>query len=119
MWNEPGKERLVKIPGLYETEQIRLQEKKVYLHFFIGSCDWFACEFDGSDLFFGFVVLNGDLEMAEWGLFSLSELKSIRTAQGIEVDCELEFFWQIRSAEQVELICKAQRWQRNQCSINK
>ena len=41
MWNVPSKKRLAKIPGLYETEHIPLQEKLVYLHFFIGGCDWF------------------------------------------------------------------------------
>ena len=41
MWNEPSKERLAKIPRLYETENTRLQDKLIHLHFFIGACDWF------------------------------------------------------------------------------
>ena len=35
MWNEPSKERLAKIPKLYETENIPLPDKLIYLHFFI------------------------------------------------------------------------------------
>lgn len=112
MWNEPTIERLDKIPKIYETDEISLKDKLIHLHFFIGGCEWFACEFDGEDLFFGFAVLNGDLEMAEWGFFSLSDLKAIRTLKGFEVDCESETSWKIKPARQVRLICKAQRWQK-------
>ena len=48
MWNVPGKERLDRIPRLYETEHVPLKEKQIHLHFFIGSCDWYIAEFDGS-----------------------------------------------------------------------
>lgn len=37
------------------------------MHFFIGGSDWYVVEFDGDDTFLGYVVLNGDLECAEWG----------------------------------------------------
>ena len=76
MWNEPSKERLAKIPRLYKTENVPLKEKEIHLHFFIGVCDWFICEYD--DLFFGFAILNNDMQMAEWGYVSFSELKSCR-----------------------------------------
>jgi hypothetical protein len=104
MWNTPKKEKLDTIPRLFETEHISLKEKTIYLHFFIGSCDWFVCEFDGQDKFFGFVCLNGDLEMAEWGYFSFQELQSIRIGMGIEIDCDP------KPAKKIALICKAQRW---------
>lgn len=110
MWSEPNKERLNKIPRLYETEEIPLKEKIIHLHFFLGSCEWFICEFDGKDMFWGFVILNGDLEMAEWGYISFTELKSIKIGMGIEIDCELEIFWKIRPAKEISLICKAQGW---------
>ena len=110
MWNEPSKERLDKIPKLYETEDIPLKEKEIFLHFFIGDCDWFICEFDGQDMFWGFVVLNGDLEMAEFGYISFNELKTIKIGMGIEIDCELEELWKIRPAKEINLICKAQGW---------
>ena len=92
MWNEPSKERLAKIPKLYETEETPLQEKLIHLHFFIGACDWFIAEFDGEDVFWGFAILNQDYEMAEWGYFSFNELKSINI-NGIEIDCEIEEAW--------------------------
>ena len=110
MWNEPTKERLDKIPRLYETESIPLKEKLIYLHFFIMDTDFFICEFDGEETLWGFVVLNGDLQMAEWGYINFSEVKSIKVAGVFEVDCELENLWKIRPAIEVDLICEAQGW---------
>jgi hypothetical protein len=110
MWNEPTIERLNKIPRLYETEDIPLKDKLIYLHFFIGGSDWFICEYDGKDMFFGYCVLNNDLEMAEWGYVAFSELKSLKVNGWLEVDCELEEFWKIKKACSVEKIRKANRW---------
>ncbi|MBM9606738.1 DUF2958 domain-containing protein [Desulfopila inferna] len=109
MWNKPTKERLEQIPGLYKTENVPLQEKLIYLHFFIGNCDWFVAEFDGLDTCFGFVILDGEFENAEWGYFALSELGDLNL-QGIEIDCELEENWQLRPAKQVNRISDAQGW---------
>ena len=109
MWNTPEQKRLDKIPRIYETEDIPVKEKRIHLHFFIGGSDWYAVEFNGEDIFFGFVILNGDLEQSEWGYFSFAELKAIRVG-AIEVDCELDEFWEIRPAKDVELIRKARGW---------
>lgn len=103
MWNEPSQERLARIPGLYETEHVPIQDKIVHLHFFIGGCEWFVTEFDGNDLFFGYAVLNGDYLNAEWGYFSFSELKAVKVGF-LEVDCETEDAWQVRRAEEVSAI---------------
>jgi hypothetical protein len=110
MWNIPTKERLDKIPRLYATEHTPLQEKQIYLHFFIGGCDWYIAEYDGEDLFWGFAILNNDLEMAEWGYISFLELKSIKVQGWLEVDCELEELWRIKRASEIENIRKAHRW---------
>ena len=110
MWNEPTKERLANIAKLYETEEIPTQDKEIHLHFFIGGCDWFIAETDGEDIMFGFCILNGDLEMAEWGYVTLSELRSVKASGMCEVDCELESIWKVRPAKDVELIRKACRW---------
>jgi hypothetical protein len=110
MWNEPSRERLSIIPKLYETEAVPLGDKLIYLHFFITGCDWYACEYDGEDLFFGFVILNNDYEMAEWGYVSFSELQSIKVDGWLEVDCELEELWQPKRAVEIEKIREAQGW---------
>ena len=109
MWNKPTKERLAKIPGLYDTENIPLKDKLIYLHFFIGGCDWYIAEHDG-DLFWGFAILNNDFQNAEWGYISFSELKGIKLKGAIEVDCELEEFWKVRRASEIDKIRIAQGW---------
>lgn len=96
MWNVPTKERLDKIPRLYETEKIPVENKLIYLHFFIGNCDWYVAEFDGNDTFFGYAILNGDLDCAEWGYFSFSDLKEVRVKGWCEIDCELEEIWRVK-----------------------
>jgi hypothetical protein len=111
MWNEPSTERLSKIPKLYETEEIPLQEKLIHLHFFIGACDWFIAEYDGEDVFWGFAILNGDYEMAEWGYVSFQELKSI-SINGIEIDCEVKQAWRVRRAAEIDKIRIARGWPR-------
>jgi hypothetical protein len=102
MWNEPTKEQLERIPRLYATEDVPSREKLIYLHFFLGDCDWYIAEYDGEDLFFGYAILNGDTEMAEWGYVSYEELKSLKIPPGFEVDYDQ--FWRIRKAGEVEKI---------------
>jgi len=76
MLNEPPVDVLFDLPPLYATQSIPSEKTIIFLHFFLGRCDWYAAEFDGEDNFFGYACL-GDPDMAEWGYFSLLELKSI------------------------------------------
>jgi len=110
MWNVPNKERLAKIPKLYETENVPSKDKLIYLHFFVGGCDWYISEFDGEDLFWGFAILNNDFQNAEWGYISFGELKSIKIDGWLEIDCELEEFWQVRRAIEIDKIRIAHGW---------
>jgi len=48
---------------------------------------WYATEFDGQDIFFGFV--KGDFD--EFGSFSLSELQRVRGGMGLPVERDLYF----------------------------
>jgi hypothetical protein len=102
MWNIPTKERLDKIPKLYETEGTELKDKLIYLHFFIGGCDWYVAEYDGEDIFFGYAILNDPIN-AEWGYISFSELKDLKIGF-VEIDCELEEFWTIKPALEIDKI---------------
>ena len=90
MWNKPSKAQLAKVPALYTSEHLDCKDKIIYLHFFIDGCDWYVAEFDGEDLFFGYVNLNDPFN-AEWGYFSLKELDAINV-KGIEIDTDLH--WQ-------------------------
>lgn len=110
MWNIPSNERLAKLPGLYETEFIPLQQKAVHLHLFIADCDWYCIEFDGKDIFWGFAILHNDYRNAEFGYFSLSEMMPIKVGGYLEIDCELEEHWTVQPAIEIEKIRKAQGW---------
>jgi len=105
MWNEPTKEQLAKIPRLYETERVPLKEKLIWLHFFIGGCDWYVAEYDEEEnLFWGYAILNNDHDCAEWGYISFQELKGIIVAWWLEIDCELEEYWKVRKASDIKRI---------------
>ena len=117
MWNEPTKEQLAKIPRLYETENVPLKDKQVHLHFFIGGSDWYVAEYDGEDLFWGYAILNGDLEMAEWGYLSFEELKAIKIPPGFEIDCDQ--YWQIKKAGEIEKIRLGNHWPEPEDSKNR
>ena len=101
MWNKPSEKLLRQIPKLSATDTVPAKAKLIWLHFFFGDCDWYVAEYDGDDLFFGFVVLHGDMHNAEWGYFTLSELVDI-VIHGFEVDCE--FDWQPIPAGAIERI---------------
>jgi len=83
MWCQPTKKQLEKIPPLYSTEDTQTKDKKIKMHFFIGSADWYITEFDDSDTFFGYADLGNG--MVEWGYISYTDLKSIKV-RGVEVD---------------------------------
>ena len=109
MWNKPDDIKLAHLPKLYETENIPLKDKVIYAHFFIGGSDWYACEYSPEERqFFGFVILNNDYEMAEWGYFDLDELLAIKMGF-VEVDYDLH--WKPCKAIEVPQIKQAQNWE--------
>lgn len=109
MWSTPTRQTLSKIPRLYKTEKTPLEEKLIHLHFFILGSDWYVVEYDGDDLFWGFVILNGDPQNAEWGYISFTEMKEIKISSvGIEIDCEVN--WKVRKAIEIDKIREAQGW---------
>jgi len=63
------------VPKLGETDA--MERHPLALHYFSSACDWYICEWDGGDRFFGYAILNDDLEMSEWGYISRSELLSL------------------------------------------
>ena len=110
MWNTPTKNSLATIPDLYETEKISLKDKIIHQHFFIGGCDWYVAEYDKeNDLFWGFVILNGDYDCAEWGYISFEEMKQLKVKPfGFEIDRETG--WVPCKACEIEKIKQAQGW---------
>jgi len=78
------KSDLSKIPKLYETEEIEIEDKTVHVKLFTpwSNWTWYVIECDGEDRCFGFVK---GLE-AEFGYFSLKELASIEGPFGLRVE---------------------------------
>lgn len=117
MWNKPSSEDLAKIPAFYSSEETPLKEKMIHLHFFIGGCDWYAAEYSSEErCFFGFAILNGDLQNAEWGYFSLRELSELKI-DFLEIDRDL-YFKPCRAVE-IEKIREAQEWKLETTQIRK
>ena len=83
------KEILKRLPPLYATEDIPLEEKIAHVKFFTPDAGWtwYAVEFDGHDTFFGYVI---GLEK-ELGYFSLAELQSVRGHLGLPVERDRSF----------------------------
>jgi hypothetical protein len=89
------------IPGLYSTENIATENKLIHVHLVFGSCHWFTAEYDKEDTCFGFVMLNGDFQNAEWGYFSLQELHELSFGIfKVQVDAN----WKVQPAKDIELI---------------
>lgn len=101
MLNKPTEHELRKIPRLYATESIPTKEKIIHMHFFLGGSDWFAVEYDGEDIFFGFAIINDDEANAEWGYFSLSELAAINFL-GFQIDRDV--YWKPVRASDVDVL---------------
>ena len=117
MWNKPTAEELAKLPAFYSTEEVPLKEKIIVMHFFIGGCDWYACEYSPEEkCFFGFGILNGDLDNAELGYFSLQELCDLKVTF-LEVDRDLHFT--PCKAIEIEKIREAQEWKLETAQIRK
>ena len=76
-----------KLPEVYSSQYGK--DPKVFCKFFLPMTDWtwYVTEFDGKDLFFGYVV--GDYR--ELGYFSLSELIGIEGPYGLGVERDLYF----------------------------
>ncbi len=113
MWNKPTEKELSRLPVFYSTENTPLMEKTIHMHFFLGGCDWYAAEYDPeSKKFFGFVILNSDYEMAEWGYFSFKELCDLKVTF-LEVDRDLHF--KKSKAKEIEKIRKTRKGETFTC----
>ena len=78
-----------RLPPLGSNENTPLTEMIAQVKFFTpdSSWTWYAVEFDGKDIFWGWV--QGFEE--EFGAFSLSELAAIRGPWGLQVERDLYF----------------------------
>ena len=89
MINEPLADVLMALPRFYKTEDVDLDNKIIHMHFFIGNCNWYVAEYDGENLFFGYVNLDDPIN-AEWGYFSLTELRELCVGVTLQLEAEGE-----------------------------
>ena len=75
------------LPKLGETEHDPDPLLRVKLFFPAFHWTWYVIEFDGDDLFFGFV----DGNFPELGYFRLSELEQQRDALGLPIERDMGF----------------------------
>ncbi len=84
---EEVEKMLSAIPKARSQSETPLMEQRVYAHYFYGQSDWYILEYDQrEDLFFGYTILNGDVEMSEAGYISRQEI--IENGR-----VELDFYW--------------------------
>ena len=81
------KEIKEKLPLIGSQDEV--DDPVVYVKFFCpwNEWRWFAYEFDGEDILFGYVEGNFD----EFGTFSLSELESVRGPMGLSIERDIHF----------------------------
>ena len=100
MWNKPTEKQLAKLPKLYATENVSTKNKLIHMHFFMSGSDWYIAEYDPKErIFFGYAVLNGDWEMAEWGYTSYDELLNLKKDY-VQVDRDLH--WKIKKFKDIK-----------------
>ena len=78
------------LPKLYATENVRTDNKIMFVKFFTPDANWtwYACEYSKEDrLFFGYVIGA----YCEWGYFSLDELESIKGPLGLNIERDISF----------------------------
>lgn len=108
MWNEPTEDELGTLPRMYATDSVLPQDTIVHMHFFVGGCDWYAVEYDAEKRsFFGFAILHGDLQNAEWGYFNLDEPRRLKLGP---FEVERDLYCEPCKAEEVEKIAEACGW---------
>ena len=109
MWNKPSKEELAALPPLYTFQDTPLPNVPIGMHFFLGGSDWYAAEYSPEEnIFWGFAIINNDLQNAEWGYYSLEELAAINVKGFLEIDRDLH--WKTIEAGKIPKIVKAQGW---------
>ncbi|MFN8358605.1 MAG: hypothetical protein U0264_01705 [Candidatus Kapaibacterium sp.] len=62
------------------------EQSIVKAHYFYGGSDWYATEYEGDGILFGYAILNNDYEFAEWGRFSINEFNDVGRV-------EMDFYW--------------------------
>ncbi len=64
--------------------------------------DWYIAEYDPKDqIMYGFAILNGDYQNAEWGYMSYQKLRDLKV-KGFQVYSDL--YWKPKKAQYIDKI---------------
>lgn len=103
MYKPPTEKQLSKIPTYDNCEGTEFKDRIIHEHFFLGGSDWYITSYEpDTEIFFGFVILNGDTDMSEWGDISFEELKEVKMQGVFEVDRDK--YWKKKKACEVDKI---------------
>ena len=79
---------VVNAPKPYSTDGS--EQHPLVIHYFSGGTDIYVCEIDkDEESYFGYTILNGDFENAEWGYGSLDEVRHI-SSMDLDLDINPE-----------------------------
>ena len=62
---------------------------KGFIHYFIGSSDWYVSEVDEDNMGFGFAIVNGDTQNAEYGYIDLNEVTTLTLNGFIQTELDI------------------------------
>ena len=74
--------------GKSYNSETKLHDKG-FIHYFIGSSDWYVCEVDEDNLGFGYAILNGDIQNAEYGYIDLNEVTTLTLNGFIQTELDI------------------------------
>jgi len=90
---------------LYSNENTSAKDVMIYEHFFLFGSDWYIAEYDPEDqVMFGYAILNGDYQNAEWGYMSYPELRDLNV-KGFQVDRDV--YWEPKKAGYIDKIVES------------
>lgn len=95
------KEKVIELVNqINETPPLYAQYNKennavVHLHYFLNASDWYILELEKEEgYYFGFCILNGDIQNAELGYILVRDLRNIHA--------ELDFNWEKKTLGEVK-----------------
>ena len=74
--------------GKSYNSETKLHDKG-FIHYFIGSSDWYICEVDEDNVGFGYAILNGDIQNAEYGYIDLNEVTTLTLNGFIQTELDI------------------------------
>lgn len=74
--------------GKSYNSETKLHDKG-FIHYFIGSSDWYVCEVNEDNVGFGYAILNGDIQNAEYGYIDLNEVTTLTLNGFIQTELDI------------------------------